>query len=930
MKNENLPIELLEKLALRAHYYAVQMIDIANHKREADRTDPKIGGHPAASASALHILGALHLFVKEPQDHIAVKPHASPTDHAFNYMLKNLFRQGTLERLSDDEMKTAMHGLRKFSHDGEPVFQSYHSGWDPDGHNFFPSGSVGIPPVMAAYLAHAYRFAEEHGYDVPKDAHFWALMGDSEFREGSLYEAMPDAAEREIGTLTWIVDYNRQSLDGHRITNREIMNGTDDERIERTALANGWEVIHIRHGRKRQAAFAKKDGELFKEVLEKKFDDYEFQSLLQTRDAKAIRETCSEKNPKLKSYLAAFSDGQIVELFTDLGGHDLLEIIAALKKSKENKKKPTLLIAHTVKGWHLDCMAVSGNHSMLPDDEEVQRLRESQEVPESDPFARFTDKTPEAKYLKDRGDYLLKGYETQFALKEKNKKKFTESTEAEAIPASLQINLKMVPIVHTQWMLGQLAAKLTRIANTSRDADKLRQGQKPLNAEELAWKTASELLVTMAPDVGTSTNLNPTMDGKIFGPEIVEDFEAEYKVKDSKTPDIVPGEEVSHRHLRFEIAEGNAMSCVGSYGKMKDLTGVPVISLMTVYDFFVKRALDQFFYNLYWHSSFIVVGTPSGVSLSPEGAQHGWKSDIQIPNMITWEPMFGLELDWILAESIRLHIQDKNHGRTGVLVRAVTRGVEQSEMLARLKRQMRFKTEQSRPLHHSKFSTEGAVDESAVPSISDSEILETIRSELLAGAYYLVDYSHYAGYEPGDNVVNIFAMGTMGTEALKASDQLLEKGVYANVILVSSPDLLVGNLAHENNYAHLKQTLGINSDLHLVPHLNGNTNPADVVTLAGRRVPCVSVHDGEPGLLDNIGSIIGVKQEALAVRHHSKSGRPVDIYNYHHIDAEAVFKACGKVLAETALEQIALSRQTLSTIKTQPKDASNWQELWPH
>ena len=81
---------LLDRLAKRAHYYAMQMIDIANHKREADRTDPKIGGHPAASASALHILGALHLWVKGPFDHLAIKPHASPADHSYNYLLKNL------------------------------------------------------------------------------------------------------------------------------------------------------------------------------------------------------------------------------------------------------------------------------------------------------------------------------------------------------------------------------------------------------------------------------------------------------------------------------------------------------------------------------------------------------------------------------------------------------------------------------------------------------------------------------------------------------------------------------------------------------------------------------------------------------------------------------------------------------------------------
>ncbi len=923
MKNEKPDIALLENLALRAHYYAMQMIDIANHQREHDRTDPKVGGHPAASASALHILGALHLWVKGPFDHIAVKPHASPADHSYNYMLRNLLKFGTLDRLSDDEMKVAMTGLRKFSDQGQPVFQSYHSGWDPDGHNFFPSGSVGIPPVMAAYLAHAYRFAEEHGYEVPKGAHFWSVIGDSEFREGSLYEAMPDAAEREVGTLTWIVDYNRQSLDGHRITNREIMSGTDDERIERTAVANGWEVIQVRHGRKRLAAFKKKGGDLFQQILEKGFDDYEYQSLLRTKDPKVVREAFIAKNSKLKSFLSEYKDREVLELLSGMGGHDMAELIKALEASKTNKKKPTLVIAHTLKGWGLECAAASGNHSTLPPAEEIEGLRKAQNIPDSDVFARFAKNSPESKFLQSRGDEIWVGYKEQFAIRDRNKKKYANAfSKSGPLPEALNINLKMVPIVHTQWMLGQLAAKLTRIANTPTEEAKLKKGQKALTADELKWKTPSELFLTMAPDVGTSTNLNPTMDGKIFGPQIVEDFESEYAVKDTKSPDIVPGEEISHRHLRFEIAEGNAMSCVGSYGKMREITGVPLIPLMTVYDFFIKRALDQFFYNLYWQSSFIAIGTPSGVSLSTEGAQHGWKSDIQIPNLITWEPIFGVELDWILSESIKLHLENSNQGRTGVLIRLTTRAIEQAEFLKRLKLQKRFKRDQNAELNLPESSNSSTID--------DQEILEVIRKECLAGGYYLLDYRGYTGYEPGDNVVNIFTMGTMVTEALKASDQLLEKGIYGNVIVVSSPDLLVGDLAQSNDYYQLRQVLNINSDLHLVPKdIHGDGGTAEVLTLAGRRVPCVSVHDGEPGLLDNIGSIIGVRHIALATRHHSKSGRPSEIYKYHGIDGASVFEACGRVLSETALEQISVSRQVLENVQLRNVNGENWQELWP-
>jgi pyruvate dehydrogenase E1 component len=216
-----------------------------------------------------------------------------------------------------------------------------------------------------------------------------------------------------------------------------------------------------------------------------------------------------------------------------------------------------------------------------------------------------------------------------------------------------------------------------------------------------------------------------------------------------------------------------------------------------------------------------------------------------------------------------------------------------------------------------------------VASISDEQIFATLRTDVLNGAYYLVDYRGYQNYEPGDNVVHIFCMGSLVTEALAASERLLARGIYGNVIVVTSSDLLCGNLAHANNYQYLKQGLGIDGNLFLQPALNGHSTVGDMITLSGRRVPIVSVHDGEPGMLDNIGSVVGVKQEALAVRKHSKCGRPVEIYAYHHIDADAVFEACGKVLAETAMETVKVPTSLVSEISGQPHQTEgNWQQLW--
>jgi pyruvate dehydrogenase E1 component len=954
VKNTQIPdVKTLDSIVRRAHYLATRMIFIANHRDDKEKGDPKVGGHASASASAIHILSAIHLLAKSGFDHIANKPHASPADHALNYLL-DLFLHKDLSRFTLEEANIAMQGLRAYPKGDEPVFQSYHSAYDPDHHNFFPSGTVGIPPVNAGYLALAYRYAKRHGYNVP-DAHFWCLCGDSEFREGSLHEAIPDFAEREIGNLTWIIDYNRQSLDGHRIPNNNVTGYTDDQRIKFSMQANGWEVLEVRHGQKRLESFKKPGGEHFQKWFENELSDYELQALLNVRDAKLLREFLVDHHGKqiknLEQFLQNMKDAELFEMIRDFGGHDIHALYDALMASKKNKNKPTMIIAHTVKGWGLQMAATAGNHSALPEEAEVNRLQKETGLPSEVLFGRFDSKSAEGQFLKQRGESLYKDIVAQNELKLKNQKHFAElATKYGEIPSSLDINFKMANYPHTQWMLGQLTAKLTRIANTPIDIDNRSGGdsksgaaktdpkQKPLTDFEKAWKLPAELLISMAPDVGTSTNLNPAMDGKVFGAEVTEDLETELNVKDKGVPDLVPGQQETDRFLRFEIAEGNVVSCVGSFGRMRDLLGLPILPLMTVYDFFIKRALDQYFYDLYWKSSFILVGTPSGVTLSPEGAQHGWKSDFQIPNQITWEPFFVQELDWIFSDAVRRHVLNDNEGRSGVLIRGVTRGVEQKDLLKCLRKQRRFKAVQNVELHPTGLPLEAATDESQVESVADEEILQTLRADVLAGAYYLIDYRGYRGYEPGDNVVHIFAMGAMGTEAIKASEELLKRGIYANVIIVTSPDLLVGNLAAENGYQHLRQDLQINASLYLSHPTQQPLENADVVTLSGRRVPIVSVHDGEPGLLDNIGSIIGVRHESLAVRKHSKCGRPVDVYKYHHIDSDSVVEACGQVLSETALEQVRIATSTLQSLIGESQvapgllasalGAPDWRELW--
>lgn len=901
-----LDFPVLNAVIERAFAQTMHMIYVANSRPDKRAGDPKVGGHPASCASSMHILAALHLVVREPQDFVACKPHAAPVDHAMHHLLELFRREPPLGQtggwIDSERAKRAMHGLRMFATEAQPeVFQSYHARADLDSFHFMPSGSVGIPPVVSAYMALAYRYATDHGWEVPEGAHFWSLIGDSEFREGSLLEAMPECAERQLGNVCWIVDYNRQNLDGTRTSNPKTLQGADCERIERTAIANGWRVVQLRHGSYRDALFAREGGGALRELLEQTFSDYEYQMLLFKQDAPTIRERAKLRSPAAGALLAKLSDEDVLRAFADLGGHDLAKLVAAMDFAKQPADQPCMIIAHTVKGWKLECAADPSNHSALPDKKEEAAILERAGLTAEDPFALFAPQSAEGRFLAARRDLFRAGIEDHDQLRAKNRRSVKQALSADGgLPPSLDIDLSLFPLAHTQWMWGQLAAKLVRIGTA--DEGGPHTGSTELSTAETRWRTAADFILTLSPDVGTSTNISGAMDSRIYGPGDVKPLDTELNLK-LRHPQLVTHSERWTRHIRFEIAEANCMSALGAFGKLGSYTGLPFFPVMTVYDFFIKRALDQLYYNLYWRSEFILLGTPSGMTLSSEGAQHSWKSDIQMPNLITWEPLFAIEVDWILSDAIRRQMDDDNEGRRGVLVRAVTRAIAQRTLLELLRKN---------------HSSEGA---------SDEQLLATTREHCLEGAYYLIDWRGHGGYEPGDNVVHIFSMGSVTTEAIEAATRLREKGIFANVIVVSSPELLLGILGDQSGYMHLCQTLGIDGDLHAVE--GAAESEAGLLSLAGRRVPIVAMCDGEAGLLDNIGSIVGVKQKTLALRKFSKCGRPDEVYAYHQLDADSIVESVGEVLSRTALENLQVSAELLERFKGTPRTRTNWRELWP-
>lgn len=847
------------------------------------------------------------MVARAPQDFWCGKPHMAPLDHCLHHQL-GVFRTQDSTWMNTADAEALMSRLRQFSTVQSATFQSYHASSDADSWRVLPSGTVGIPPVNSGYLALTHNYLVDRNLEDKKDVHFWSLLGDSEFREGSLFEAITDFGERRLGNVSWILDYNRQSLDGTRLINNDAFGGTDADRIHATMIANGWNVIELKHGAKRRNAFAQKGGQALQNIFDNLLSDFDFQALLWKRDATLIRSEFINRNSAVKSLINSFDDEELLAIYQDLGGHDMVDILAAYEQCR-NSDKPTMVLAHTIKGYDMDAFAMPGNHSSLPSEDEIDSMLARQGLSREQPYGLIGDwqeNGPQRDMLEKRGEFMRSGIENEEQRLAAKSAAYAD-TFSTPLPTDFGINISMMPIVHTQWMWGQVANKMTRIGSHADFKKAGTEGLDELSDAEKTWQAAAELVLTLSPDVGTSTNINPSMDGKIYGESGVRDWEAELDWEERGRPELHDSTAATSRHLRFEIAEQAAMSAAGSFGMASKLFGAPLMPMMTVYDFFIKRALDQLYYNVYWRSSFLLIGTPSGVALSPEGAQHSWKSDIQMPSMLTWEPCFAKEMEWILADAMQRHVSNDNIDREGVVVRAVTMGVKQKEFKTRLAAQKQY------------------------AGMSETEINELVRGDVLAGGYWLVNHEGATDYQPGENVVTIIAMGVLGTEATQASDALRERGVYANVLMCTSPELLLGRFAEANDYAQMSK-LGVNGDVHLVATAGEQLDTADTLLLGARKVPIVSIADGELGLLDNAGSILGTKQISLGVSKFSKSGRPAEVFAYHGLDADSVVDAAGKALSMSTLTKINVSPQTLKQVEEQGRvtpPTSSWRDFWP-
>ncbi|HEV3359153.1 MAG TPA: pyruvate dehydrogenase, partial [Pseudonocardiaceae bacterium] len=339
---------------------------------------------------------------------------------------------------------------------------------------------------------------------------------------------------------------------------------------------------------------------------------------------------------------------------------------------------------------------------------------------------------------------------------------------------------------------------------------------------------AARRVVTVSPDVSSSTNLGGWVNKVgVWSPRERVDWFA-----DDADTILHWRESPGGQHIELGIAETNLVGLIGELGATWSRWGQPLLPIGVLYDPFVERALEPWSYGIYAGGQSILVGTPSGVTLAPEGGAHQSiktpSIGLEQPGCVSYEPAFAIDTEWTLLACLAQ--LGKPEGSSAYL-RLSTRPVDQA--LA------------------------------DVPT--DPAARERRRRQVVAGAY-LVRRTETPR-------VTIAAMGAVVPEALVAADRLAQVGIAADVVCVTSPDLL---------YRAVRARQG---------HERAETWILDQVFPAERATPLVTVLDGHPHTLAFLATINRVATTALGVTRFGQSGSLEDVYRYHDLDADGIIRA---------------------------------------
>ncbi len=663
----------------------------------------------------------------------------------------------------------------------------------------FSTGSVGLGPAAPLFAAATRRYVDAHFGERPA-SRFIALLGDAELDEGNIWEAVSDHATEGLGKVLWIVDFNRQSLD-------RVIPGIRIQQWRAQFEAAGWHVLEVKYGPRLTAAYARSGGAALEAWIDA-MPNERYQSLFGL-DPAGVRERFLEGAPTdVVAFFEGMPDADLASLVTDLGGHDMEAMLDAYAACDAVADRPSVIFAYTVKGWGLPTAGNPRNHSALLSTEQIDRLRERTGLTRDTEWDRIDPTSRAGQWVGLRSAALVRPAPTP--------------RTPLAVPVSTDV--RSAKQISTQEVFGRV------LVNLSRD------------------DSVGPHLVTTAPDVATSTNLAGFINRRgVFAPEERRSWSPDPLVKWTESP--------AGQHIELGISEMNLFLLLGQLGLSWDLSDQPLLPVGTLYDPFVLRGLDAFVHAAYNGARFVVAGTPSGVTLAPEGGAHQStitaSVGLELPNTTLIEPAYAAALDWLLCDALA-HVADPGRAdavgqsRDGCYYFRLT----------------------TRPLDQAPF-------DEARARIGDA----TIRRQVLAGAYRLVD----AGAPDGIPTVQIAASGAVLPEALAAATELEDEGIAAHVIDVTSLDRL---------YAAWQRTLRQGIRTATTPSIPGALRAA-----FDMRAPIVTVHDASSHAMAWLGSALGVPAVALGVDSFGQSGTVQDLYEIHDLTPGAIVNGALAALA---------------------------------
>lgn len=662
---------------------------------------------------------------------------------------------------------------------------------DPDGVDF-STGSVGLGAAAPLFAAVVRRYVDAH-FGARPASRFVALIGDAELDEGNIWEAVADPATAGLGNVMWVVDFNRQSLD-------RVVPGIRIDQWRGQFEAAGWHVVEVKYGRRLEEAYARPGGDRLRAWIDA-MPNEQYQSLFGMAGPELRKQFLDGAPPELGEWIADIPDDELGPLVTDLGGHDVDALLRAFAQCDAETDRPSVVFAYTVKGWGLPIAGNPRNHSALLTTEQIDVLRLEHGLDRETEWDRLDPASPAGIWVAGRREALARDPRTP------------------ALPVNVPpaTNVRVSRPISTQEVFGRVLVDLARD------------------------EAVAPYLVTTAPDVATSTNLAGFINKTgVFSPTERRSWNEDRMLRWAEDP--------AGQHIELGISEMNLFLLLGQLGLSWDLSAQPLLPVGTVYDPFVLRGLDAFLYGTYSGARFVVAGTPSGITLAPEGGAHQStitaSVGLELPGVTFVEPAYGTALDWLLCDAL-------GHIAAGPPRAGTAAPAEDGAYYFRLT---------TRPVDQAPF-------EAARRRIGEA----VLRRQVLAGAYRLVDahHDHPELRDTGAPVVHLAASGAVLPEALAAAAELADEGIAAHVVDVTSLDRL---------YSAWQRTLRQGVRTATAPSV-----PGALRTAFPDRAPVVTVHDASSHAMAWLGSALGVPAVPLGVDAFGQSGSVHDLYEVHDL-----------------------------------------------